>query len=139
MKQVSAGVIIINDKGEILGCIPSGKETMSSNFCDIPKGRIEEGESPMEAAIRETFEEAGIDLSKIKLTDLGLHPYLKNKDLHLFKCNLNVDLKNLKCTSFFDFKGTKVPEIVDYIWIDRNNIKKMYYRALYPLILDNLK
>lgn len=139
MKQISAGVIIINDKGKILACIPSGKEKMTSNFCDIPKGRIEEGESPIEAAIRETFEETGIDLSNVELTDLGKHPYLKNKDLHLFRCNFNVDLKTLKCTSFFDFKGHKIPEVVDFIWVEKENIKNIYYKALYPLILDNYK
>ena len=139
MKQISAGVIIINNEGKVLGCIPSGKEKMNCNFCDIPKGRIEIGESPIEAAIRETFEETGIDLTNVKLTNLGQYPYLKNKDLHLFRCNLNVDIQKLKCTSYFEFNGKQIPEIVNYIWVDKEKIKDIYYKSLYPLILDNYK
>ena len=138
MKQISSGVIIINDNDEILGCIPSGRQNMKFNFCDIPKGGIEYGESPIEAAIRETYEETGIDLSSTELIDLGHHYYLKNKDLYLFKCNLNVDIKTLKCTSFFDFNGKKILEVADFIWVNKNDIKNKFYNSLYPLIIKNL-
>ena len=57
MKTVSAGIIIINSKNQILGCKPFGKK---DNRLDIPKGHIEDGETPYQAAIRETFEETGI-------------------------------------------------------------------------------
>lgn len=49
-----AGFIIINNEGKVLGL-----DTFDGDI-DIPKGKVDEGETALEAARRELFEEAGI-------------------------------------------------------------------------------
>lgn len=55
----AAGGLVLNPAGEILFIYRRG-------FWDLPKGKIDKGESPSEAAIREVCEETGI-----KQLDLG--------------------------------------------------------------------
>ena len=94
---------------------------------DIPKGGAESGESPVQAAIRETFEETGIALTPEILSDLGIHRYLTSKDLHLFKAEVSSrdhDIALCKCTSFFPHHrtGEPTPEVDAFRWIDASEI-----------------
>lgn len=133
MKQTSAGVLITNSYNQILGCIAYGK----NGICDIPKGRIEEGESPLCAAIRETKEETGLDLSDEKIEEIGFFPYNKEKDLYLFsyKCDID-DLSKLKCTSYYEYNGSFYPEMIGFKWINinENDIKNSFYFSLYKIL-----
>jgi 8-oxo-dGTP pyrophosphatase MutT (NUDIX family) len=64
MPRAAAGGIIVNAKGQIVLVEQHG------NSWAFPKGGIEEGETPLEAALREIGEETG--LTKLqKLADLG--------------------------------------------------------------------
>lgn len=132
MKVLSCGIIIINSKNEILGCKPFGKH---ADGVDIPKGRIEENEIPLEAALRETREEAGINLDGIPMQDLGKFNYTKKKDLYLFKCRKDIDdLNLLNCTSYFEYKGEMRPEVDGYEWIPINEINNRFYKSLGPIL-----
>lgn len=54
MQVKSAGIVIVNDRGDFLLLnYPSGQ-------WDFVKGKMEKGETEMQTAIRETFEETGI-------------------------------------------------------------------------------
>lgn len=136
VKVISCGVIIINKENKILACKPFGRKDGRN---DIPKGCMQENEEPIQSAIRETFEETGLDLSNIELEDVGLHEYMKNKDLHLFKCNMEVDLTKLKCTSFFDRNGQSFPEVDGYFWANLNDIEDIFYVKLGTIIKNILK
>tara|TARA_Y100000593_G_C4292768_1_gene329064 strand:+ start:648 stop:1208 length:561 start_codon:yes stop_codon:yes gene_type:complete len=59
--QVSAGLAIIF-KGKLLLAHATGRKR--NKGYGIPKGGLDKGESPLEAAIRETREEIGIKVSK---------------------------------------------------------------------------
>lgn len=138
MKKISAGVIIINSKNQILGCKPFGK---NDGRYDISKGGIEDGETPLDAAIRETIEETGIDLSSNNIEDLGIFDYRPKKDLYLFKCQYEIDdLSKLKCTTYFEINGTEFPEMDGYEWIDINkeNLERRFYRSLGPILIGIL-
>jgi len=139
MKTISAGIIIINSKNQILGCKPFGK---CDGRHDIPKGGIEVGETPLQAAIRETFEETNLDLTGVDIEEIGLMAYQKGKkDLHLFKCNYDIDdLSNLKCTSYFKLNDCEFPEMDGYEWIDikKDVIERRFYFSLVPLLLNIL-
>lgn len=79
MKHISAGLAVICD-GQILLVQQQGDPT--GHHLSIPKGLISEGETPLEAAIRETYEETGLKLSA---NEIGPKPYLMNIDTPLFK------------------------------------------------------
>jgi 8-oxo-dGTP diphosphatase len=57
---ISAATIVLNDKNELL--LIKGPR----RGWEMPGGQVEEGESLMDAAIRETKEESGIDIEIIK-------------------------------------------------------------------------
>lgn len=111
MKTVSAGVLMFDSQDRIL----LGHATGNAHW-DIPKGKIEEGEDPIDAALREVWEETGIVLQKEDLIDLGRFKYTPKKDLHLFcVCSMDWSMLNevghLKCQSFTE-KG--FPEMDAY-------------------------
>lgn len=58
----SAQAILVNEDGKILVFTPVGKS--NGAFLQCPQGGIERHETPIQAAMRETLEETGIDLSK---------------------------------------------------------------------------
>ena len=79
MKTLSCGILVLNAQHELLLCHVTG-----AWHWDIPKGGTNPGETPLEAALRETREECGIDFSGQSLLDLGPMAYRPRKDLHLF-------------------------------------------------------
>jgi predicted NUDIX family NTP pyrophosphohydrolase len=128
-RKVSAAVIIYDPvKQVILAEHPTGrrwykkdtKEPETGVF-SLPKGLIEEGEDPVESAIREIKEETDIDLDIKRLHYLGKYKYIKYKDLELFFYPLKedeIDIKKCKCTSFFDGpNGKKLPEVNGFSWL----------------------
>ena len=54
----AAGGIIISEKGELLMIFRRGK-------WDLPKGKIDQGETPPQAAIREVKEETGLSMVEL--------------------------------------------------------------------------
>ena len=68
MKELSCGFIIINRKNpkQILACQPNGRRPNTPGNYDIPKGHRENGETTLEAAIRELKEETGFTITDEK-------------------------------------------------------------------------
>jgi 8-oxo-dGTP pyrophosphatase MutT (NUDIX family) len=96
-KRMSCGVVVVNDEAELLLCHVTGQ-----NHWDLPKGGLNDGETPLEAALRETREETGLTLDAGALLDLGRLPYRARKDLHLFATRLpRIDPGLLSCESRF--------------------------------------
>ena len=77
-KRLSCGVIVTDGKRVLLG-----HATRSPRW-DIPKGLAEPGESHAAAAVRELAEETGLVVTEAELRTLGVHAYLRDKDLALF-------------------------------------------------------
>lgn len=92
----AGGGLVYNNKKEILFIYRNKK-------WDLPKGKVEKGESYEEAAIRETTEETGIK-------NLEVRKFI-TKTYHVFKRN---DKFKLKITYWFemysDYSGPLVPE-----------------------------
>jgi 8-oxo-dGTP pyrophosphatase MutT (NUDIX family) len=94
--QESAGLLIIHNNKMLL-VHPTNAPWYGTY--SIPKGKLEKGETYIDAAIRETKEETGI---KIKLNQINKTPHkiqYKNekdkiyKELTYFLVNLNYDIK----------------------------------------------
>jgi 8-oxo-dGTP pyrophosphatase MutT (NUDIX family) len=96
-RQTSCGVIVTDGERILLG-----HATRSPRW-DIPKGIAEPGETLPVAAARELLEETGLAITPEELADLGVHPYLRGKDLALFmwKPAQLPDPQRLACTSRF--------------------------------------
>ena len=113
-KRLSCGVLILNPERQLLLCHVTGHD-----HWDLPKGRIDAGESPLEAALRETQEETGLRLDGDNLLDLGRFDYRPRKDLHLFATVLpRLDVATLSCASQFSdlASGRSLPEMDDFGW-----------------------
>lgn len=116
-KPISYGVLVINEMDQLLLAHVTGQK-----HWDIPKGGADAGETPLQAALRETAEETGIVLDPASLEDLGSHAYLQNKDLYLFRARvtkLQCVISTCRCSSFFSHHrtGAKTPEADDFRWV----------------------
>jgi 8-oxo-dGTP pyrophosphatase MutT (NUDIX family) len=103
----SCGVIVSDGSRVLLG-----HATRSPRW-DIPKGIAEPGESFVTAAVRELAEETGLVVAEDALRPLGVHAYLRDKDLALFSWTLaQVPLpETLVCRSTFTLPdGSVLPE-----------------------------
>jgi putative (di)nucleoside polyphosphate hydrolase len=106
-KRVSCGVIVTDGRLLLLG------HATASPRWDIPKGIAEPGESLVAAAVREVFEETGLQVTESALHDLGVHAYLRDKNLALFcwRPATMPALDALACSSMFALpSGALVPE-----------------------------
>jgi ADP-ribose pyrophosphatase YjhB (NUDIX family) len=121
--DTSCGIFLINSKNELL---LGHAINAPFNMWSIPKGLIEKGETYMEAAIRETFEETNvkIDLNSNKITQILEFEMIKyqktKKQLKSYAIFTNEDFSKveLKCTStFINRRGDKVPENDKVMWV----------------------
>src|SRR3989344_6624132 len=114
----SAGGIVINKKREVL--IVSQKGTSWS----LPKGHIENKETPLEAAIREIREESGITSLKF-IKDLGHYKRYK-----MSKTGGN-DKSEMKTIYLFLFSTNQTtlkpidPENPEAKWVDKKEVVKL--------------
>ena len=97
MRQTSCGVIVTDGERILLG-----HATRSPRW-DIPKGVAELDEGFSAAAAREVLEETGLTVALHELTELGVYPYLRGKDLALFAWVPRElpDPRSLSCSSQF--------------------------------------
>ncbi|MCU0965199.1 MAG: NUDIX domain-containing protein [Burkholderiaceae bacterium] len=114
-RRLSCGILILNGQQELLLCHVTGQD-----HWDLPKGGAHEYESPLQAALRETREETGLDLVAEALRELGRFDYRPKKDLHLFAALMpRLDVAQLRCESQFSQYGTgqRLPEMDGYDWV----------------------
>lgn len=84
MKELTYAVFIvkvIDDVNHLFMAHSTGND-----FWDVPKGGAEEEdkETPVQSAIRELKEEAGVDFVAEDLKDLGVFVYNNRKNMHVF-------------------------------------------------------
>ncbi|XLS28288.1 NUDIX hydrolase [Flavobacteriaceae bacterium M23B6Z8] len=122
---VAAGGFVVNDKEEVLFIFRNGK-------WDLPKGKLDKGESIEDAAVREVKEETGVKKLKIK----SLH----QKTYHLFKRNGVLKLKETywyKMRTSYDGKlSPQLDEgIEEVVWKNKTDSKKALTNS-YQNIID---
>ena len=114
-KAVSAGFIIFQKgSNRLLVSHPNGHPCTGRHSWDLPKGHIEDGEEPLDAALRELYEETGLEHVEYTF-EIGRVPYRTDKALHLFSGYADFDIGDLHCDSLFtDSYGNRKPEIDKY-------------------------
>jgi 8-oxo-dGTP pyrophosphatase MutT (NUDIX family) len=131
-RRLSCGIVMLTEARELLLCHVTGQR-----HWDLPKGGIHAGESPCEAALRETCEETGLRLAADTLLDLGRHPYTAKKDLHLFAClSDRLDTRQLRCESCFveRVSGRARPEMDGFGWFGLGRIAELCTPKLATLL-----
>lgn len=137
---ITCGIILVDNNGSILAGHPTGRGYDKECY-DLLKGCSDVGENDLDTAIRELREESGLDVSEARneIIDLGIHEYIRGKDIHLFKlqANLNIDLSKLWCTTYFTGKhGITKPEINGYKIIKKN--ERFYFTHALEKLIDKL-
>ncbi len=121
---VSCGTLVLNTAGQLLLC-----HVTNTPKWDIPKGMRDDGESCLEAAMRELYEEAGLRFGPERFEELGQFDYRRDKRLHLFvvRAGDEVDPARLVCTSFFPHPATgePTPETDGFRWAGRADIGRL--------------
>ena len=121
----AAGGVVMNAQDEYLFIFRRDK-------WDLPKGKIDEGESPAKAAVREVEEECGL-----KIDDLG---ELLSETYHVYALNGQLILKK---TYWYRMRVHGVPELVPQVeeeitqavWLSKAELEQIKANT-YPLILD---
>lgn len=132
----SCGTLVINKKGQVLLCHVTG-----TNHWDIPKGMQDAGESALEAAKRELWEETGLEFDEVLFEEIGWLDYRKNKKLHLYKVRVAEDfdsLGHLICTSHFPHHvtGKPTPEMDGFCWASRNDVGTLCWPRMAERLLS---
>lgn len=89
------GVVIINSKNEILFQKRSKCKKNNPGKWGICGGKVNFGETPIEAGVRETFEEIGISLNKEDLKFVSINPHNKGF-FTVYYVKQDVDINNCK-------------------------------------------
>ena len=64
--EFSAGGVVMNDDHEIIVIVPTRRAADGSKVLALPKGHPDGEESPLQAALREVREEAGVQAEVVK-------------------------------------------------------------------------
>lgn len=118
MQKVSVSGIII-ENNQVLLVKRSMNQTYFPGFYEFPGGKIEFGESPEDAVIREVGEETGLKTIIVKL--ISCRSYLsKNNTQH------NIELFYLLSILDSNLKIKLSDEHDHYLWVDENNVHETY-------------
>ncbi|UKB81688.1 NUDIX domain-containing protein [Chryseobacterium sp. MEBOG07] len=98
----AAGGLVNNPEGKILFIKRLGK-------WDLPKGKMEKGESREESAVREIEEETGLkDVELLKFINTTYHIYIERNGEKILKCTHWFEMN-------FDGEDTSTPQIEEGI------------------------
>jgi 8-oxo-dGTP pyrophosphatase MutT (NUDIX family) len=133
-RTIAAGMFLVNKDGKLLVCHPTNH---SQSFWSIPKGKVEDGEYYLDAAIRETYEETNIKLTFAKNV-IKMEPQTyshKKKILYPFvvfekdNLHLNWDKFEIKCNSNVPQDRGGFPEMDDYKWVSLDEAKTILHET----------
>lgn len=135
--EITCGFFIINSDDKMLIVHPTNS---SHTTWSIPKGRLDKGETEIEAAYREVKEETNIDLKKYvgRVIPLGKKKYKHGrKILSGFVFEYDGQIKDqLKCQSFV---SERFPEVDGYKWVTFTKAFELIHHTQQELLQKYIK
>lgn len=112
---VSAAIIQVNNKILCFQRGPSKFDYVSHKY-EFPGGKLEEGESPEKALVREINEELNLVISQLEFFQTVEHEYPDFKiTMHAFKCVAN-NIEEIQLNEHLNFKQLAVSELSKLDW-----------------------
>ena len=116
MKQ-GVNIIITNNQGKVLILKRSLAEKYCPNFWDLPGGKVENGETLLEAAKREVKEESGLEVK------------LKQNFFYIYHCqNVELDIYGFKAETS-NGKVILSDEHTEFKWISKKDWENLEYTS----------
>lgn len=123
------GVVIVNENNEILLQKRSRFKRVNPSKWGICGGKVDFGETPIDAGIRETFEEIGITLNREELKFLSIYTnekahftvYYVRKNIDIDKCKLQEE--ELEEVKYFKIEELQNLDNEGFEWLE--NFKKI--------------
>lgn len=118
--RLISSALLLTDKKRFLVCL-----SQKSGVYDLPKGKVEKGETPEEACVREVLEETNLDISRASLVNLGKKSYEDTKDIQLFALVVKKlpPIERMKSREFFHTPYTSQPDMGDYRYIHFDQVQ----------------
>lgn len=133
MAKVTSCGIIVKSKSKYLICRATfSKDNKGREVWGFTKGKIEDGETERQAAIRETFEESGLLFQEDEI--IFFHKYSTNrKNFVFFLANKDdLDLTKLHCST--NVEGRNYPEIDKYILVNKEDLPKYIHNHMREVV-----
>ena len=127
-KVKMAGALIIF-KGRVLIFHEDAKP-----YWDLPKGKMEDGETPWDTALREVWEETNIVLDKDNVRLLGEFKVLPSGTISLYKTELK---DSPKLEAHMELLDDVTPP-VEFKWILPEHVKQYLKEDLSDLVTRNI-
>lgn len=138
----TCGIFIFDRDGLLLLCHPTNAPFVGK-FWSIPKGEQDFGETDVQTALRETFEESSISLSPAQVSYVGEMLYKSGKKtLHAYVVKLSEGAAtiNVKCTSsFIDKDDQEVIEVDVFKWVTPDVAASLLHEAQEALLPKAVK
>jgi 8-oxo-dGTP pyrophosphatase MutT (NUDIX family) len=125
--------IIISDGKYILAEQPTNM-IQNGWKLDLPKGHLQKGESPVQGAVREVYEETNIKFESWMLTR-PIQTACDGDPLFLFYAKIDrlIPVNLLSCASaFVDKDGIRKPEVEAYYWLNPRTQLHLMQERLVP-------
>jgi 8-oxo-dGTP pyrophosphatase MutT (NUDIX family) len=129
---IAAGGLVLNEQGDLLMIFRRGK-------WDLPKGKLDKGESIEHCALREVMEETGLERVGLdRLISIGYHEYfdqyinadvIKETHWYLMKAPGNQQLVPQTEEDIVEIKWVKKAELTTYLENTYPNIIEVITKA----------
>jgi 8-oxo-dGTP pyrophosphatase MutT (NUDIX family) len=132
-QRTTCGTIVTDGKRILIG------HSTGNKHWDIPKGMADQGESHLDAAVRELEEETGIVTERESLVDLGSRPYLPGKRLSPFLLRLDPlpEPTTLSCRSMVSLPGKPpFPEMDAFALVPIAEVGKFLTKRMTDILLS---
>jgi 8-oxo-dGTP pyrophosphatase MutT (NUDIX family) len=135
-KTIASGIFIVRKDKKILICHPTNHK---KDFWSIPKGKVDKGETLLDAALRETYEETNINLKNNYNFAIHVLPsvnYSHNKKvinsfvyLESQESTMDWSTIEIKCNSNVPLDRGGFPEMDEYQWINIEDAKPLLHET----------